>query len=109
MNERLLQLAARQGLLKARIEAQRLSLAEQTEPLETALARGDIQAVLNYRSQAPGALRAHPTEDHFLPIFFALGAAGDDLHAHYLSREVMYSMLSMDAFAMEPMPEGRLA
>jgi len=41
MNERLLQLAARQGLLKARIEAQRLSLAEQTEPLETALARGD--------------------------------------------------------------------
>ena len=77
--------------------------------IEAALARGDIQAVLNYRSQAPGALRAHPTEDHFLPIFFALGAAGDDLHAHYLSREVMYSMLSMDAFAMEPMPEGRLA
>ena len=42
------------------------------------------------------------TEDHFLPIFFALGAAGDDLHANYLSREVMYSMLSMDAFALEP-------
>jgi hypothetical protein len=41
MNERLLQLASQQGLLKARIEAQRLSLAEQTEPLENALARGD--------------------------------------------------------------------
>ena len=42
------------------------------------------------------------TEDHFLPIFFALGAAGDDLQARYLSREVMYGMLSMDAFALEP-------
>ena len=53
MNERLLQLAARQGLLKARIEAQRLSLAEQTEPLETALARGDtvLQGV-DWKSKA---------------------------------------------------------
>ena len=70
--------------------------------IENALARGDMTALLNYRSQAPHAHRAHPTEDHFLPIFFALGAAGDDLHANYLSREVMYSMLSMDAFALEP-------
>eukprot|EP01037_Dinobryon_pediforme_P004899 gene4899-4941_t len=70
--------------------------------IEDALARGDMAALLNYRSQAPHAHRAHPTEDHFLPIFFALGAAGDDLHANYLSREVMYSMLSMDAFALEP-------
>ncbi len=70
--------------------------------IEDALARGDMQALLNYRSQAPHATRAHPTEDHFLPIFFALGAAGDDLQAQYLSREVMYSMLSMDAFALQP-------
>ena len=72
--------------------------------IEAALARGDTATLLNYRSQAPHASRAHPTEDHFLPIFFALGAAGDDLHANYLSREVMYSMLSMDAFALEPVP-----
>lgn len=69
--------------------------------IESALARGDLQALLNYRTEAPHAHRAHPTEDHFLPIFFALGAAGDDLHANYLSREVMYSMLSMDAFALQ--------
>jgi len=68
--------------------------------IESALARGDLQALLNYRTEAPHAHRAHPTEDHFLPIFFALGAAGDDLHASYLSREVMYSMLSMDAFTL---------
>lgn len=70
--------------------------------IEDALARGDMQALLSYRSQAPHATRAHPTEDHFLPIFFALGAAGDDLQPQYLSREVMYSMLSMDAFALQP-------
>jgi 4,5-DOPA dioxygenase extradiol len=69
--------------------------------IESALERGDLKALLNYRSEAPHASRAHPTDDHFLPIFFALGAAGDDLHARYLSREVMYSMLSMDAFSLE--------
>ena len=35
-------------------------------------------------------------------IFFALGAAGDDLRANYRSREVMYSMLAMDAFSLHP-------
>ena len=70
--------------------------------IESALERGDMQALLNYRSLAPHAERAHPTEDHFLPLFFALGAAGDDLHANYLSREVMYSILAMDAFALQP-------
>ncbi len=70
--------------------------------IESALERGDLKALLNYRSLAPHAERAHPTEDHFLPLFFALGAAGDDLHANYLSREVMYSMLAMDAFALQP-------
>ena len=70
--------------------------------IEAALARGDLNALLNYRNLAPHAERAHPTEDHFLPLFFALGAAGDDLHANYLSREMMYSMLAMDAFALQP-------
>ena len=70
--------------------------------IEAALARGDMAALLDYRRQAPEATRAHPTEDHFLPLFFALGAAGKDLHANYLSREVMYSMLAMDAFELQP-------
>jgi 4,5-DOPA dioxygenase extradiol len=70
--------------------------------IEAALARGDMAALLDYRRQAPQATRAHPTEDHFLPLFFALGSAGKDLHANYLSREVMYSMLAMDAFALQP-------
>ena len=41
MNARLHELATRRGVLKARIEAQRASLAEHAQPLERALERGD--------------------------------------------------------------------
>jgi 4,5-DOPA dioxygenase extradiol len=72
--------------------------------VESAIARGDRTALLNYRERAPHAHRAHPTEDHFLPVFFALGAAGwggeTPVASDYISREVMYSMLAMDAFAV---------
>ena len=72
--------------------------------VESAVLRGDRTALLNYRELAPHAHRAHPSEDHFLPIFFALGAAGwggdVPLQTDWISREVMYSMLSMDAFAL---------
>ena len=70
--------------------------------IEEALLRGDLAALLDYRRRAPHASRAHPTDDHFLPLFFALGAAGDDLRPDYLSREVMYGVLAMDAFALQP-------
>jgi 4,5-DOPA dioxygenase extradiol len=68
--------------------------------IEAAVERGDLPALLDYRRQAPHAQRAHPTEDHFLPLFFALGAAGEGWSADCLSREVMYGMLAMDAFAL---------
>jgi len=41
MNSKLLDLATRHGLLKARIEEQRRALARHSVPLEAALARGD--------------------------------------------------------------------
>ena len=70
--------------------------------IEDTLLRGDLAALLDYRRRAPHAARAHPTDDHFLPLFFALGAAGDDLRPDYLSREVMYGVLAMDAFSLHP-------
>ena len=69
--------------------------------VEAALQRGDVAALLDYRAQAPHAVRAHPSEDHFLPLFFALGAAGDAAAPEYLSREVMHGILAMDAFALQ--------
>jgi 4,5-DOPA dioxygenase extradiol len=65
--------------------------------VETTLTRNDTAALLDYVNQAPSAKRAHPSDDHFLPLFFALGGAGSKATPHYLSREVRYSMLAMDS------------
>lgn len=40
-----------------------------------ALARGDVEELCGYRSGAPGMPYAHPTVDHFIPLFITLGAA----------------------------------
>ncbi|HEY5358097.1 MAG TPA: class III extradiol ring-cleavage dioxygenase [Streptosporangiaceae bacterium] len=40
-----------------------------------ALARGDLDSLAAYRSQAPGVSYAHPTVEHFTPLFVTLGAA----------------------------------
>jgi 4,5-DOPA dioxygenase extradiol len=42
-----------------------------------ALARGDVDALASYRSQAPGMPFAHPTVEHYTPLFVTLGAATD--------------------------------
>jgi 4,5-DOPA dioxygenase extradiol len=42
-----------------------------------ALARGDVDTLCNYRAAAPGMPYAHPTVDHFVPMFITLGAATD--------------------------------
>jgi 4,5-DOPA dioxygenase extradiol len=39
------------------------------------LARGDLDALFDFRHQAPGMPYAHPTTEHFAPLFVALGAA----------------------------------
>ncbi len=74
--------------------------------VENTVAQGDVTALLNYRELAPHAHRAHPTEDHFLPLFFALGAAGWGQEGsapalNCLSREILYGMLAMDAMALQ--------
>jgi 4,5-DOPA dioxygenase extradiol len=40
------------------------------------LQQQDIDALLEWRQAAPEALRNHPTPEHLLPIFVAMGAAG---------------------------------
>ena len=42
-----------------------------------ALARGDVDALASYQSQAPGMPYAHPTVEHYTPLFVTLGAASD--------------------------------
>jgi 4,5-DOPA dioxygenase extradiol len=40
-----------------------------------ALDRGDIDSLFDFRNRAPGMPYAHPTVEHFAPLFVALGAA----------------------------------
>jgi 4,5-DOPA dioxygenase extradiol len=39
------------------------------------LRRGDLDALFDFRNRAPGMPYAHPTVEHFAPLFVALGAA----------------------------------
>jgi 4,5-DOPA dioxygenase extradiol len=40
-----------------------------------ALARGDVDELADFRNRAPGMPYAHPTVEHFTPLFVSLGAA----------------------------------
>ena len=40
-----------------------------------ALARGDVETLSNFKSAAPGMPYAHPTVEHFTPLFITLGVA----------------------------------
>jgi 4,5-DOPA dioxygenase extradiol len=72
--------------------------------VEKGIIQGDADALFDYRQHAPHAARAHPTDEHYVTLYFALGAAGwgtaDAPAVQYLSREVMYRYLAMDAVAL---------
>lgn len=59
----------------------------------------DTDALLEYRARAPGALRAHPSEEHLLPLFVALGAAGRPFETLRFHAGIDEAVLAMDAFA----------
>jgi 4,5-DOPA dioxygenase extradiol len=41
------------------------------------LAAGDLDSLIDFHANAPGMPYAHPTIEHFSPLFVALGASGD--------------------------------
>lgn len=66
-----------------------------------ALNRRDLRALFDYRRLAPNAAQAHPTEEHLLPIFVALGAAGENFATRIAYRGFTLGTLAMDCFAFD--------
>ncbi len=62
---------------------------------------GAVEDLVDYRSRAPSGERAHPTEEHILPLFVALGAgaAADGGGGRVLHRSFGPGGLSMAAYA----------
>jgi 4,5-DOPA dioxygenase extradiol len=60
---------------------------------------GDTAALCEYRRQAPHAVRAHPTDEHLLPLFVAYGAAGEAVKLERWFDGVTEGVLAMDAYA----------
>jgi 4,5-DOPA dioxygenase extradiol len=58
----------------------------------------DLDALSAYRSLAPHAVQNHPTDEHLLPLFVALGAADKTDSAVRMNHVMTYGMLAMDAW-----------
>jgi len=67
----------------------------------------DWAALQDYRAQAPFAREMHPTDEHWLPFYFAAGAASSSASGHgptpvaalRLHASVTHGHLAMDAYA----------
>ncbi|HYE07430.1 MAG TPA: class III extradiol ring-cleavage dioxygenase [Planctomycetota bacterium] len=64
-----------------------------------ALADGREDDLIHYAERAPHAARNHPTDEHLLPLFVALGAAGPGARGTLLHEAVTFGVLSMACFA----------
>ena len=66
--------------------------------VKDAVTHGRTDDLLNYAGIAPHAQRNHPTPEHFIPLFVALGAGGAGVRIH---DAFTYGALSMAAFIWE--------
>jgi len=77
------------------------------EAVRKAMQDGDMTPLLDYRRQAPDAARAHPTEEHFLPLLVALGAATAGDPVQVIDGGIVYGMLSMESYVFGSLRAGR--
>lgn len=62
------------------------------------IGRNDLDALCAYRTLAPHAEQNHPSDEHLLPLFVALGAANDARGARHLNQVMTFGLLAMDAW-----------
>ena len=73
-----------------------------TDWLAERLNAHDISALLDYRRQAPGGVQAHPSDEHLLPLYVALGAGGADAQAKRFHAGIDDYVIAMDAYSFSP-------
>jgi len=69
------------------------------EWFDRALMESRVNDLVNYRQIAPYAERNHPTDEHLLPLYVALGAAGEQARAQRLHNSRAGAVLRLDAYA----------
>lgn len=63
---------------------------------------GELEKLVNWRREAPHAVENHPTPEHLMPLYVALGAAGHEgrsFAAETLHSSREFGVLAMDAYA----------
>lgn len=65
------------------------------------IAARDWTALIEWQHRAPNARHAHPTIEHLMPLFVALGAAGEAPEPRVLHRSHELGSLALDAFAFD--------
>jgi len=73
-----------------------------TDWLAERLTAHDISALLDYRQQAPGGVQAHPSDEHLLPLYVALGASGANAQAKRFHAGIDDYVIAMDAYSFLP-------
>jgi 4,5-DOPA dioxygenase extradiol len=70
-----------------------------------AVEAGDGDRLRRTLADAPHAARAHPTDEHFLPLLVAAGAAPAQGEWRVLDGGIAHGVLSMDAFVFSAAAE----
>ena len=66
------------------------------------LAANDVAALLDYRRAAPFAVENHPTDEHLLPLYVAMGAAGEGGAARIVHDSAEFGVLAMTMWRFDP-------
>ena len=74
------------------------------EHVHAHLMAGDRDPLLDWEHAIPGARAAHPTPEHFLPLFVALGAAGEKPRTEWLGGGWVGDALAADNYLFEASP-----
>jgi len=74
---------------------------EFNEWLADALLSRRTDDVMGYRERAPQAVRNHPTDEHLIPLFVALGAGDPRGTTQRLHSSIDSGVISMDAYRFE--------